>query len=270
MSLSCFGDRPRTADPAPDPSRTFCQGHAKFTDGEATHTFRVQGEVIRLRHHPDVFPPSAFGLRLAEQVDFAGCCRAADVGTGTGLLAILAALKGVGEVKATDTSDLALRLTGYNAGVLNRVDAIETRHGPFFCDLRGSFDTITANLPQEIIPPAYGRELSDPQRLAIEGGGAGGNAVLLDFLRVAPDHMHAGTALYVIVNTVTDYRATLRAIKARFEATLLWQGLTPTKAFVRDNAGFFRDLVDAGTVSLVRDADGRWHAWQFIYRLALR
>lgn len=226
--------------------------------------------MIRLRHHPDVFPPSAFGLRFAEQVDFAGCCRAADVGTGTGLLAILAALKGVGEVKATDTSDLALRLTGYNAGVLNRVDTVETRHGGFFCDLRGSFDTITANLPQDIIPPAYERVLSGRQLKAIEGGGAGGNAVLLDFLNIVPDYMHPGTALYVIVNTITDFRATLRVIDAGFSATLLWQGLTPTKAFVHDNAAFFRDLIDAGTVSLMQDADGRWHAWQFIYRLALR
>ena len=245
-------------------------GHAKFLSAAATHSYRLQGESIVLRQHPDVFPPSAFGLNFAEQVDFSRCRRAADIGTGSGLLAILAARKGVPDVKATDTSAAALRLAHSNARGLNGVDAIDVRLGHLFCDLEGPFDVITANLPQEIIPPSYRAGLSPLQKRAIDGGGVGGNAILLDFLDVAPRHMHRTTRLYVIVNTVTDYRATLRRIEAGFSACLVWQGSTATKSFVRDNIGFFRGLIDDGTVSLTQDGTGEWQARQFIYRLGLK
>ncbi len=259
----------RHATAAPYPAAP-SQGHPKFLSAAAMHSYRLQGESIVLRQHPDVFPPSAFGLNFAEQVDFSGCRRAADIGTGSGLLAILAARKGVPDVKATDTSAAALRLADSNARGLNGVDAVDLRLGHLFCDLEGPFDVITANLPQEIIPPAYRAGLSPLQKRAIDGGGAGGNAILLDFLDIAPRHMHRTTRLYVIVNTVTDYRATLRRITAGFSACLVWEGSTATKSFVRDNIGFFRGLIDDGTVSLTQDSAGGWQARQFIYRLGLK
>ena len=223
-----------------------------------------------LRQHPDVFPPSVFGLNFAERVDFSSCRRAVDIGAGSGLLAILAARKGVPDVTATDSSAAALRLTDSNARDLNGVAAIDLRLGHLFCDLEGPFDVITANLPQEIIPPAYRDGLSPLQQRAIDGGGHGGNAILLDFLDVAPRYMHDTTRLYVIVNTITDYRATLRRIAAGFSACLVWQGSTATKSFVRDNIGFFRELMEDSTVALMQDAAGSWRARQLIYRLGLK
>jgi SAM-dependent methyltransferase len=245
-------------------------GHAQFSSATDTHTYRLQDETILLRHDPEVFPPSSFGLNFAERIDFSGCRRTADIGTGTGLLAILAARKGVADVKATDISAAALHLADGNARELNGVDAVDLRLGHFFCDLEGTFDLITANLPQEIIPPDYRTTLSPLQAKAIDGGGAGGNAILLDFLDVAARHMHWATRLYVIVNTITDYRATLRKIEAGFSPALVWQGKTATKSFVRDNIPFFRELMDAGIVSLIEDGRGQWQARQFIYRLGLK
>lgn len=232
------------------------------------HTYEVQGEVLDLEHHPDVFPPSAFGLQFARQVDFRGCRRAADIGTGTGLLAILAAKKGVPEVQATDVSLEAVRLAQGNAHRLEAA-AVTVTQGNFFGSLTGRFDVITANLPQEIVPPPYGRELSRPQLRAIHGGGAGGNAVLLDFLDEAPAFMHERGRLYVIVNTITDYRRTLSHIEERFRATLIWEGLTAAKSFVGENIAFFQPLLEAGTIALVQDGHGVWKARQFIYRLTL-
>jgi SAM-dependent methyltransferase len=213
-------------------------GHAQFSSATDTHTYRLQDETILLRHDPEVFPPSSFGLNFAERIDFSGCRRTADIGTGTGLLAILAARKGVADVKATDISAAALHLADGNARELNGVDAVDLRLGHFFCDLEGTFDLITANLPH--------------------------------FLDVAARHMHWATRLYVIVNTITDYRATLRKIEAGFSPALVWQGKTATKSFVRDNIPFFRELMDAGIVSLIEDGRGQWQARQFIYRLGLK
>ena len=110
-------------------------GHVQFLPGTATYTYRLQHETIVLRHVPEVFPPSPFGLNFAERIDFSGCRRAADIGTGTSLLAILGARKGVTDVKATDTSAAALHLTDGNARTLIGVDAVDVRLGHIFCDL---------------------------------------------------------------------------------------------------------------------------------------
>ncbi len=45
-------------------------GHAQFVAAAGTHSYHLQGEEVALRQHPDVFPPSAFGLNFAERVDF--------------------------------------------------------------------------------------------------------------------------------------------------------------------------------------------------------
>ena len=248
----------------------FCEGHTKFTVEATVHSFRAQGEIIVLKHDPDVFPPSSFGLKFAEQVDFQNCHQAADIGTGTGLLAILAAKKGVPEIQATDLSERAAQLAAHNAINMNGVNNVETRSGHFFCDLKGKFDVITANLPQEIIPPAYENALSRLQSQAINGGGPGGNAILLEFLDLAPAYMHSETRLYVIVNTITDYKNTLQNIEDKFEANLAWEGMTNVKTFVQENISFFRDLMEAGVISIEEDERGNWRARQFIYRLALK
>ena len=60
-------------------------GDAQFRAAEGTHVYRLQGESIVLRQHPEVFPPSAFGLNFAERIDFSGRRRAADIGTGSSL-----------------------------------------------------------------------------------------------------------------------------------------------------------------------------------------
>ena len=247
-----------------------CEGHPKFTDEATVHSFCAQGEIIVLKHDPEVFPPSSFGLKFAEHIDFQNCRRAADIGTGTGLLAILAAKKGVPEIQATDLSERAVQLTEHNAKHLNGVEGVETRSGHFFCDLTGVFDVITANLPQEIIPPAYDTSLSRLQSQAIDGRGTGGNAILLEFLDIAPAYMHSETRLYVIVNSITDYKKTLRSIEDKFQASLAWEGMTSVKSFVRENIGFFRVLMEAGIISIEEDDSGNWRARQFIYRLALK
>ena len=73
--------------------------------------------------------------------------RIADVGTGTGVLAILAALKGAQEVVATDSSDKAVQNARHNVrdnGVEDRVDVIQTN---LLVGVDGTFDYIFANLP---------------------------------------------------------------------------------------------------------------------------
>ena len=229
--------------------------------------YDIQGVPIRLRQHPSVFPPSPFGLQFAQVLDLRSGERVADIGTGTGLLGILAAKKGAADVVATDTCAAAVEVARFNARTLNDVDRMSVLHGSFFGDTRGCFDTIVANLPQEIVPPSYLARLDHDQAQALCGGSQGGNELLLQFLGLAPARMHAESRLYVIVNTVTAYRATLEAIDRDYWATLVWEGTAPTKDYVSTHIEWFRSRIDSGEIDVFLDPEGRWRARQFVYVL---
>jgi methylase of polypeptide subunit release factors len=77
--------------------------------------------------------------------------RALDVGTGSGIHALLAAQQ-ARHVVATDVNERALAYTSLNAG-LNGLDNIDVRRGSLFEPVAGeSFDLITCNAPYVVSP----------------------------------------------------------------------------------------------------------------------
>lgn len=73
--------------------------------------------------------------------------RVADVGTGSGIIAIIAAIRGAKEVIATDISDLAVRNAIANTR-LNHVDQkVSVIKTNLLDNITGQFDVICANLP---------------------------------------------------------------------------------------------------------------------------
>lgn len=67
-----------------------------------------------------------------------------DVGTGSGILAIAAALLGAGPVTAVDTDDEAIRVARLNAGLEPRAAGIRFEHGG--APASGSFGLVVANI----------------------------------------------------------------------------------------------------------------------------
>lgn len=76
--------------------------------------------------------------------------KVADVGTGSGILAIAAAKLGAKEVLATDISDESMTATKENAG-LNNLTNIKTKKTSLLTDVDGKFDLIVANILAEIL-----------------------------------------------------------------------------------------------------------------------
>lgn len=156
--------------------------------------FQVTSDVLIPRPETELLVEQALMWLQSRPVTAHSALRAADVGTGSGCIAVSLA-KQIPDLRvlATDLSLPALKVARQNAlrhGVVSRVDFVQ-------CDLlpphpeplptESHFDVICANLPY--IPtetlkrlPVYGREPT----LALNGGGDGLD-IIRHLLKIAPE-----------------------------------------------------------------------------------
>jgi release factor glutamine methyltransferase len=208
-----------------------------------------------------IFPPSTHGSRFTEYLHVNHGERVIDIGTGSGLLAILAAKKG-GSVVATDPSTEAIKRTQDNA-TRNNV-TIDARIGNYFEPFDGNFDVIIANLPQEIITDSYAAQLGELAETI--SGGPKGNEHILQLLRLAPAHMHPHTRLYIAVYGLSEYITTLNSITKGFEAQLLGLEQGAAKRFVQEEAEWYTPLIEDGTIRLF-EREGVWMTEVYFFEL---
>jgi HemK-related putative methylase len=163
---------------------------------------RVQGlDVLVLPgvFHPEFFFASAFFARYLAERGMAAGARVLDMGTGSGILAILMAQRGA-LVTAIDIHPLAVRCARANArlhGVEERVRALES---DLFAALAGErYDLITFH------PPFYDR----PARDLADRAWAGGAETIRRFLHEAPAHLHPAGELLIAASTEAPYTASV-------------------------------------------------------------
>lgn len=225
----------------------------------------VFGETVLLDEAPGVFTPSPHGMFYARSPWVESGERVIDVGTGSGVLGIAAAMKGA-TVVATDVDARAIEAAGHNAE-LNGV-TLETHVGPLFAGAEGCFDVILANLPNEIVAPDHLASLA-PEDARTFAGGSRGNEQLLALLAAAPPFMTHSSRLYLGVHGLTDYHATLRAALDGYRLCLLDLEPLPVKEFVVRSLPFYQDLARQGVIELFQDAAGRWSSYGYVYELRL-
>ena len=225
----------------------------------------VFGETVILEEAPGVFMPTPHGLFYARSPHVADGERVIDIGTGSGVLGIAAAKRGA-RVVATDVDARAVAAAEHNAR-LNGVE-IETRVGPLFAGVSGTFDVILANLPNEIVAPAHLASLS-PEDARTFAGGEKGNEQLLALLAAAPPHMTHSSRLYLGVHGLTDYHNTLRTALASYRLCLLDISPLPVKEFVTASLPFYQELARRGMIDLFQDAEGQWSSYGYVYELRL-
>lgn len=220
------------------------------------------GETIELQGHPDVFSPSSHGLAFAEILNVDTDEKTVDVGCGTGIFAIAAAMRGA-IVTAIDPNAHAIRLTKRNAAANNV--SVETVQGMFFAGLRREFDVIIANLPQDIVHPSTLMKLSRLQRMAISAGPYG-DAAIRHLLSCALNHMHAESRLYTVVYTGARHEETQALINKHFHVSRKHTSTVACKDHVGENSDFYEKLRDQGVIDIFRRR-GEWHAHQHEYEL---
>jgi release factor glutamine methyltransferase len=235
-----------------------------FVQGHEVRDYSIQDRVFSLELNERVFPPSPHGVFFAKNMTIGKGESVIDVGTGSGFLAILAAKLG-GVVSATDVDPDAIELAKKNA-VLNGVD-VDFCTGSYFADACEKFDVILANLPQDIVHKDY-LDAIGAQRARSFDGGRNGNGRILAFLDTAHRYMHSRSRIYLIVYSVTHYVQTLKKMISHYRSRLVAVDAAPTKEYVEDNIEWYRDLNEAGDVSMFH-RHGQWHAYEFLFELTL-
>ena len=125
-----------------------------------------------------VFPPSETTLALADAILKYKVSSVFDVGTGSGLLAMVAAKRGAKKVVALDINPSAIDIARKNSK-LNGVENIRFVQGDIADEVhRGKFDLIVTNPP--FMPMPKGSEfVSDDILKAIHGGPEGTGCEIL-------------------------------------------------------------------------------------------
>jgi release factor glutamine methyltransferase len=185
---------------------------------KSTRSTRAAGFRLVVRptvFHPRYFLSSECFAKFIDNLDLSGK-RVADIGTGSGILALAAARAGAENVVATDINPNAALTAAENAranGVGDRVVAVCTNLLSAFAP-RPLFDVILSS------PPKHAGE---PRDLADRGWHAGQNyqdiAALFDQSR---ERLKPGGRLYVMVSSHSDLRLLGSLIdQARFRGSVV-------------------------------------------------
>lgn len=158
----------------------------------------------------NVYEPAEDSFLLAENLEVKESCWALDIGTGCGILGVIAAKKGA-NVVATDINPGAVRCARKNAetnGVVNRVLVLR---GDMFCPLRlrKQFDLIICNAPYL---PSEDSEKECWAQWAWEGGLSGRNFID-KFISEVPKYLRPTGEVLLMQSTLSDVEKTLQGFK---------------------------------------------------------
>jgi release factor glutamine methyltransferase len=172
---------------------------------------------VRIVTPPGVFAPISDTWMLAdalrEQTLTAGTCLL-DLCTGSGALAVCAALRGVRDVTAVDMSRRSVLAARLNAR-LNGVRVRAVRGDLFAAVGPRRFDAIVANPPYVPAEAEVGgdRVPARGRRRAWEGG-RDGRVVLDRICAAVPDHLRSGGFVLLVHSSVNGLRETVDRLAA--------------------------------------------------------
>lgn len=195
---------------------------------------------MRLFRLPGVHAPVSDTWMLADAMcrqELAGA-RVADICTGTGALAIVAAKAGAKSVTAVDLTRRATWCATLNAGLHGvRVDV---RRGDLWEPLRGqTFDVIVSN------PPYIPAETDErPQRAALIplDAGRAGRALLDRLCRDAPRHLAPQGSILLVHSSICGTDESVQALRAAgLQAEVVLRRSGPLGPVMRERASMMRE-----------------------------
>lgn len=166
-------------------------------------------EDIHYQTHPLVYQPAEDTFLLASNLQVERRSRVLEIGTGTGIVAIMAAKKAQ-MVIATDTNPHALHCAVGNL-IVNKTYNVELREGDLFAPVEDEkFDLILFNTPYL---PSSGDETVDDELDAAWNGGSDGREVIDRFLKDVKDYLNPGGKVQLVQSSLSDVDKTLKKLE---------------------------------------------------------
>ena len=158
----------------------------------------------------DVYKPAEDTFLLAENLAVEEDDVVLDMGTGCGILGVLAAKK-AGEVVAVDVNPYAVQCARINAKLNRVVEKMDIRQGNLFEPLKEDekFDVIIFN-------PPYLPSKADSQKTWIEkawSGGPTGRNFIDKFISEAPNHLKKGGRIFLVQSSLSNIGETVRKLE---------------------------------------------------------
>jgi release factor glutamine methyltransferase len=173
-------------------------------------TVYYKGKTFRV--DPEVYEPAEDTFMLADNLEVRQGERVLELGTGCGLLAILAAEAGA-RVVATDINTVALACAKANALAHGVADRIDFRLGNLFEPVKGErFDLVIFNPPY--LPVRNDEAIGTPLDLAWEAGPEG-RAIIDPFLEGLPNHLIKDGHTLFVQSSLSNIAKTLVALRTR-------------------------------------------------------
>ena len=226
-----------------------------------TETVTWKGRLgpMDLKLGAETFAPSTISHLVADSLEVEPGDTVIDVGTGTGILAIVAAKLGAGRVFGTDMSADTIAVGRSNAEAHGVADRITFLEGDLF-----------SPIPDDIVADIVIGDVSGiPDTLADEsgwfptkrGGGPRGSELPIRMLQDAVKLLRPGGKLFLPTGTLQDEAAILEVARTLYtRLRQVAERLIPLPGMLAESTGI-KDLIDAGVVKLTpRGSRYLWEA----------
>ena len=159
--------------------------------------------------HPNVYEPAEDTFLLAENLDIKRRDEVLEIGTGTGIITVIAARK-ARRVVATDINEDAIKCALKNT-ITNRTYNVELRKGDLFEPVKDEkFDLILFNTPY--LPTEEDEKLDDELNAAFDGG-LEGRETINKFLEEVKDYLKEGGRVQLVQSSLSDNEKTIKKLE---------------------------------------------------------
>ncbi len=159
--------------------------------------------------HPHVYEPAEDTFLLAENLNIKRSDEVLEIGTGTGLITVIAAQRSR-KVVATDINKHAVECALKNI-IANRTYNVELREGNLFEPVKDEkFDLILFNTPY--LPTEEDEKLDDELNAAFDGGLEGREAIDR-FLEEVKDYLKDGGRIQLVQSSLSDNEKTIKKLE---------------------------------------------------------
>jgi release factor glutamine methyltransferase len=164
---------------------------------------------LRLQIHKNVYEPAEDTFLAADNLSVKKNDTVLDVGTGCGILAILAAKKAK-KIVAVDTNPHAVHCAKRNAIINKMAEKIDIREGDLFQPVKAErFSLIVFNAPYLPSTPAEGKSWLDKAWV----GGPTGRQLIERFIAEAPRHLSKKGRILLVQSSLANIDETLEEFR---------------------------------------------------------